>query len=313
MRLTFIKTLVELAQNDPRIVLLTADLGYSALEPFRDRYPDRFMNVGVAEQNMVGVATGLAESGFMPFVYSIVTFATLRPYEFIRNGPVAHQLPVRIVGVGGGMEYSHNGLTHFGVEDIAVMRTQPGLSVFAPADFRQTETVLRSTWNLPGPIYYRLGKDDRTMVPGLEGAFVPGKAQLIRSGEDCLVVSMGGISNEASAAASQLASSGLSCAHAVLAAINPLPDNDFISLLAQYPLIFTVEAHYLSGGLGSLVSELIAEHGLNCRLTRIGLNQTPDNVTGDQAYLYNHYGLSPQAISEKIIQSGKFVMQGASC
>jgi transketolase len=313
MRLTFIKTLVDLAQNDPRIVLLTADLGYSAIEPFRDRFPDRFMNVGVAEQNMVGIATGLAESGFMPFVYSIVTFATLRPYEFIRNGPIVHQLPVRIIGVGGGMEYSHNGLTHFGVEDIAVMRTQPGLSVFAPADFRQTETVLRSTWNIAGPIYYRLGKDDRTAVPGLDGAFAPGKAQLIRSGEDCLVISMGGISNEAASAVSQLAASGLSCAHAVLAGINPQPDNSFISLLAQYPLIFTVEAHYLSGGLGSLVSELIAEHGLSCRLTRIGLSQTPDNVTGDQAYLYHRYGLSAQAISEKIVHSGKFVMQGVTC
>ena len=120
---------------------------------------------------MIGVATGLAEAGFMPFAYSIITFATLRPYEFIRNGPIAHNLPVRIVGVGGGMEYSHNGLTHFGVEDIAVMRTQPGLSVFAPADSRQTETILRSTWNLEGPIYYRLGKDDRTTCTRLRRSF----------------------------------------------------------------------------------------------------------------------------------------------
>ncbi len=243
----------------------------------------------------------------------LLLLLAFRPYEFIRNGPIAHQLPVRIVGIGGGMEYSHNGLTHFGVEDIAVMRTQPGLSVFAPADFRQAESVLRSTWNLSGPIYYRLGKDDRTVVPGLEGAFVSGKAQLIREGEDCLVISMGGVSNETAAAVSQLTASGLSCAHAVLASINPPPDNSFVSLLAQYPLIFTVEAHYLSGGLGSLVSEFIAEHGLNCRLTRIGLNKTPDNVTGDQAFLYHRYGLSPQAISEKIIHAGKFVMQGANC
>jgi hypothetical protein len=102
MRSSFVRTLTELAARDPRVLLLTADLGYSALELFADEFPERFFNVGVAEQNMVGLATGLAEAGFLPFVYSIVPFAVLRPYEFIRNGPILHQLPVRIVGVGGG-------------------------------------------------------------------------------------------------------------------------------------------------------------------------------------------------------------------
>src|SRR3972149_3095847 len=111
MRIAFTKTLAELAEQDPRILLLTGDLGYMALEPFSERFPDRFFNVGVAEQNMVGLATGLAEAGFIPFLYSIVTFASLRPYEFIRNGPILHRLPVRIAGVGGGFEYGHNGPT----------------------------------------------------------------------------------------------------------------------------------------------------------------------------------------------------------
>src|SRR5438477_3970004 len=129
MRRAFTNTLVELAEHDPRIMLLTGDLGYLALEPFSERFPDRFFNVGVAEQNMVGIATGLAEAGFIPFVYSIVTFATLRAYEFIRNGPILHRLPVRIFGIGGGFEYGSGGPTHYGLEDVAVMRTQPGISV----------------------------------------------------------------------------------------------------------------------------------------------------------------------------------------
>src|SRR5580700_2046408 len=129
MRRAFVETLAELAGKDPRITLLTADLGFMALEPFSDKYPDRFFNVGVAEQNMVGVATGLAEAGFIPFVYSIVNFAVLRPFEFIRNGPIAHKLPVRIVGVGGGFEYGTNGISHYGIEDIGVLRTQPGLTI----------------------------------------------------------------------------------------------------------------------------------------------------------------------------------------
>jgi transketolase len=145
MRGAFARTLAELAAKDSRILLLTADLGYMALEPFSERFPDRFLNVGVAEQNMVGLATGLAEAGFLPFVYSIVTFATLRPYEFIRNGPIMQQLPVRIIGVGGGFEYGHNGVSHYGLEDIGVMRLQPDLSVIAPADHEQARTALLHT------------------------------------------------------------------------------------------------------------------------------------------------------------------------
>ena len=126
--------------RDERIVLLTGDLGFSVLEPFAERFPDRYFNVGVAEQNMIGMATGLAEAGFIPFVYSIVTFASLRGYEFIRNGPVRHRLPVRIIGIGGGFEYGHAGASHHGVEDIGVMRLQPGTLVFAPADAAQART-----------------------------------------------------------------------------------------------------------------------------------------------------------------------------
>ena len=136
MRTAFVNTLAELAALDERILLLTGDLGYMALEPFTDRFPDRFVNVGVAEQNMVGIATGLAEAGFVPFVYSIATFASLRPYEFIRNGPVLHRSRVRIVGVGGGFEYGTAGITHHGLEDVGVMRVQPGLTVIVPGGFR---------------------------------------------------------------------------------------------------------------------------------------------------------------------------------
>src|SRR5215211_9149428 len=148
MRRAFVQTLVELASQDPRVLLLTGDLGYMVVEPFAEAFPDRFFNAGVAEQNMVGLATGLAEAGFIPFVYSIVTFASLRPYEFIRNGPILHQLPVRIVGIGGGFEYGTAGVSHYGLEDIGVMRIQPGLTIIAPADFQQTRTALLNSYAL---------------------------------------------------------------------------------------------------------------------------------------------------------------------
>lgn len=297
MRIAFAKTLAELAAQDERIFLLTGDLGYMALDPYIERFPDRFLNVGVAEQNMVGIATGLAEAGFIPFVYSIVTFAVLRPYEFIRNGPILHQLPVRIVGVGGGIEYGHNGPTHFGLEDVGVMRAQPGIKVIAPADYQQTETALKSTWNLPGPVYYRLGKDDKTVVPGLDGRFELGEAQLIREGADILFITMGSIAAEVVKTAVQLEAEGVSCGILVVASLYPPPTDDLIALISQYDKVITVEAHYPSGGIGSLVSEIVAENGLRCRVKRCAIPETPIGLTGSQDYLYDQLGLSPRALA----------------
>jgi len=299
VRKTFVETLVQLAAQDERIFLLTGDLGYMALEPFANAYPKRLINVGVAEQNMVGIATGLAESGFVPFVYSIATFATLRPYEFIRNGPIAHGLPVRIVGVGGGFEYSHNGLSHFALEDIAVMRTQPSLRVVAPADAAQARTALEKTWNLDGPIYYRLGKDERPRVEGLHGRFDVDRVQTTLDGQDCLILSVGSISFEARQAASTLSATGVSCAHAVVSSINPPPSDDLALLLSRHRAVVSVEAHYARGGLFSLLCETVGELGQTCKIHRCAVENIPDGITGDLQFMYEKNGLSPAAIVAK--------------
>lgn len=298
MRAAFVNTLVQLATEDPRILLLTGDLGYLVLEPFANKFPNRFFNVGVAEQNMVGLATGLAESGFIPFLYSIATFAALRPYEFIRNGPILHQFPVRIIGVGGGFEYGHNGLTHHGLEDVAVMRTQPGITVIAPADGEQTRTAILQTWDLPGPIYYRIGKDDKIAIPGLDGRFQLGQIQLIGKGKDLLLIAMGSITSEVVAAAEDLAIQGIACTVVVVASLNPAPINDLAKVLANFPLALTIEAHYLVGGLGSLVSEVVAENGLKCRIVRCGVNTIPDGISGSQNYFYHKHGISSKMLAE---------------
>lgn len=303
MRNTFFQTLAVLAERDARIVLLTGDLGYKAIEPFADRYPERFFNVGVAEQNMVGLATGMAEAGYVPFTYSIVPFALLRPYEFIRNGPVLHQLPVRIVGVGGGVEYGHNGPSHYGLEDIAVTRVQPGLTVVAPADAQQARTALLDTWHLPGPIYYRLGKDDRAEVRGLDGRFALGRAQQIREGADLLLVTMGSIAPEVVAAADLLAAQGVRCTLAVVASVSPPPADDLLALLRRFPLVISVENHYLNGGLGSLLAELIAEHGIATRLLRRGMHAMLDGRSGSQEYLHRIHGISADAVASAALHA----------
>lgn len=302
MRAAFTGALLELAEKDPRIMLLTADLGYLVLEPFAERFPDRFVNVGVAEENMIGLATGLAEAGFIPFVYSIVTFAVLRPYEFIRNGPILHQLPIRIVGVGGGLEYSRNGISHYGLEDIAVLRTQPSITLIAPADFQQARIALLKTWNVSGPVYYRLSKDDKTLVSGLNGRFELGHAQLIGNGGDILIISMGSITNEAVVAAERLASRGISTTVMVIASVSPAPLDDLVEVLSCFRLAITVEAHYIVGGIGSLVSEVVAERGLRCRIVRCGVKTKPDGISGSLDYLYNKHGISAEMIASRALQ-----------
>ncbi len=298
MRGAFLEALTDLAAHDPRIVLLTADLGYLAVECFAQRFPGRFFNVGVAEQNMIGLATGLAEAGFLPFVYSIGTFALLRPYEFIRNGPVAQKLPARIVGIGGGMEYGHDGLSHYTVDDLGIARVQPGLTLIVPADAAQAAAALRETVHLPRPIYYRLGKNDRLTVPGLNGSFELARLQWIAAGDDILFLATGSVAYEAAEAVRLLRDEGIRCAAAVVSSFNPDPVEDLIQAFARFRVVITVECHYVTGGLGSLAAEVMAEHGLGAHLIRCGLRETPDGITGSLEYLYSRYGLSAASLAE---------------
>lgn len=295
MRDDFVAELSELAAIDERVVLLTGDLGYLVLDVFSNRFPDRFFNVGVAEQNMVGIATGLAEAGYVPFVYSIATFATMRPYEFVRNGPVLHELPVRIVGVGGGFDYGYNGITHFALEDYAVMRTQPDMMVIAPADSAQARAAVRATRDVPGPIYFRVGKRG-TPVPGLDGRFAAGGIQLIGDGADIALIAIGSIAREAQLAAETLAEEGIGATVAVVPTLNPSPVEALVELLGGMSLAISVETHYLSGGLGSLVAETIAENGLGCRLIRAGVGVVPRGIAGSQEFLEDRFGLSARRL-----------------
>jgi transketolase len=303
MRAPFIRSLVELAEQDPRIVLLTGDLGYLSIEPFVDRFPERFVNMGVAEQNMVGVATGLAEAGYIPFVYSIASFAVLRPYEFIRNGPAYHQLPVRLIGIGGGFEYGHDGISHYALEDIGVLRIQPGVMVVVPADYEQAQSALRATYQLNLPVYYRLSKDDKTIIPGLNGRFSATEIQLIREGEDYLILSTGIITREVVQAAAQLDQAGIHTAVGVAACLNPPPVDSLLAVLRNYTRVMTVESHYLNGGLGSLVAEVVADHGLGCQVERIAVRQMPDGRTGSQNFMQGLAGLNSEAIVARVRNS----------
>jgi transketolase len=298
----FAAELVELAREDPRLVLLTGDLGFAVLEPFADEFPDRFYNVGVAEQNMLGIATGLADAGYVPFAYSIATFASMRGYEFLRNGAALHQLPVRLVGMGAGLDYGHNGVTHYALEDVAILRAQPSVCTVAPADADQARASVRALIDHPGPVYFRLCKQGAA-VPGLDGRFALGRAHLVADGGDLAIVALGDMASNAVAAAQELGRRGVSASVTVVSSFNPSPADDLAELLDRIPLALTMESHYLTGGLGSFAAEVIAERGLGCRLVRHGVGEMPRGVTGSPTYLYEQSGLSPTRVADSAIAS----------
>lgn len=301
MRRAFVETLRDLAAKDPRIVLLTGDLGFMALEPFSEAHPDRFFNVGVAEQNMVGMATGLAEAGFIPYVYSIVNFAVLRPFEFIRNGPIAQKLPVRIVSIGGGLEYGHNGISHYGLEDVGVMRTQPGMTIVCPCDSDQTRTAIRATIDLPGMVYFRLGKNETNRVPRLDGRFELGRVQVLREGGDILIVAMGPMVFEALEAARDLESHGFTATVLGVSSFHPSATDELAFFLKQTDKVIALESHYVTGGLGSWISEVVAEYGLGNRVFRCGVGSAAGGVTGSQNYMQHLHRIAADDVTRAAI------------
>lgn len=300
MRKAFVAALGELMDQHPSIVLLTADLGYGVLEPLFEAHPDRVINVGVAEQSMAGMAAGLAQAGCIPFVYSIATFATLRGYEFIRDGAVVHGLPVRIIGIGGGFEYGAAGISHYALEDLAVMRAQPGMSVIAPADSAQAVAALRATWDLPGPVYYRIGKSDAEPLAEVGSAFRLGHVHVVARGRDVALLSTGAITREMLQARRELEEAGVSCVAAVVGCLAPSPTDGIADVLRGVALAVTVESHYVTGGLGSLVAETIADRGLGCRLLRIAVPSTPHTFSGGQAYMERRFGLDAHSIVARV-------------
>lgn len=300
MRSAFVEELVRIAGEDDRVVLLTGDLGFTVVDAFTEAHPGRFFNVGVAEQNMVGVATGLAEAGFVPFCYSIATFATLRPLEFIRNGPLLHGLPVRIVGVGAGLDYGVNGVTHYALEDVAIMRSQPAMTVLTPADPDQARSALRATWELDGPIYFRLGRAGDP-VPGLDGRFELGGLEQVHRGDDVVIFALGTSASAALGAAEILDRRGVGASVELVSTVQPLSAEGVVAAIGPRKTAVTVESHYRVGGLGSLIAEIVAEAGIDCRLLRVGVDRMPVGTSGSDIYLTGLLGIDAEGIAGAVL------------
>jgi transketolase len=278
MRNAAIAELTELARRDRRVMLLTADLGFGVLDDFARELPDQFVNMGVTEQAMIGVATGMAEAGLRPYCYTIATFAMLRPFEFIRNGPVAHRLPVGIIGVGAGADYSHDGLTHYAMEDLALARSQPGMTVYCPVSDEDTRALIREGYELPGVAYYRLSRKG-SPAPSVD----------VRDEDpqqaDVVVFAVGTARQRALQIAQAITGLGHSTRVLSVLRLDDRTSDDLARHLSQARACLTVEDHYDKGGLGSAVAETIATRGIGVPLVMDAVTTLPVGAIGSAEYL----------------------------
>jgi len=301
MRTAFIETLCELAREDERIWLLTGDLGYSVLESFRDRFPGRFVNVGVAEQNMISVATGLSMCGKKVFTYSIANFPTQRCLEQIRNDVCYHEANVKIVAVGGGVAYGAQGMTHHATEDLAIMRALPNMTVLAPGDPIETALLTRAAAVWPGPCYLRLGKATEPVVHKTTPDAQIGKAIIVREGRDITLIVTGGMLDNTVQAAEHLANQGIEARVLSMHTLKPLDTEAILAAAQKTRGIVTVEEHTVIGGLGSAVAETLITLGYDgVPVQRLGLPDAFSKGIGGQEYLQRLSYLSVDGICSRV-------------
>jgi transketolase len=298
MRDTFIRELTELAADDPRIVLVTGDLGFGVLGDFARQYPRQFLNAGVAEQNMTGLATGMALEGRIVFTYSIANFPSLRCLEQIRNDAAYHDANVKIVSIGSGFSYGQLGISHHATEDISILRALPGLTVVSPADDWEVAGATRALVNTPGTCYLRLDKSKAPATHGANDKFRIGVARKVREGRDLTIVVTGGILAVALEVSDELSRSyGLTVRVLSMHTVKPLDIDAVVEAARGTGGVLTLEEHTVEGGLGSAVAEVLLERGAIPRaFARVGLRAGFSSVVGSQEYLRKVYGLDRCAV-----------------
>jgi len=294
------QALVDLAGRHPEFVALTADLMLShQLKGFKETHPERFINVGIAEANLMGVAAGLALDGKIPWATTFAAFASMRAHEQVRSDIAYPGLPVKIVGTMGGLSGGTAGPTHAGMEDLGTMRMMPGMTVIAPSDPLHLTQFVEQAYARPGPVYIRLGRGNDPIVYPQGQVVEIGKAITVQDGSDATIVSTGVMLREALLAASRLAGAGISARVIDMHTIKPLDVDAVVQAARETGVIVTVEDHMVTNGLGSAVAECIAESGTACRLMRLGI---PDvfSIIGPPAELYRHHGYDATGIERTV-------------
>ncbi len=301
MRSLFNKTLVEIARKDKRIFMILADIGYGEIEPFRDAFPERWYNCGVAEQNMTGVACGVAMEGNIAITYSIANFPTLRCLEQIRNDVCYHNANVKIVIIGGGLAYGALGVSHQATEDIAIMRSLPNMVVVCPSDFAEAEAATHAMIEHDGPVYYRCGYKKEPVIHQGPIDFAFGKAIQVSDGKDLTFIYTGTIGNQVIPAAEELAKEGISCRVVSMHTVKPIDKEAILSAANETGGIIVVEEHQICGGLGGAVAEVLCEANVAPeKFLEIGLPDEYISKVGSHQWLLDQYGLSTPRIVERV-------------
>lgn len=306
MRASFIRALSEEAAKDNRILLLTADLGHGVIEPFIEKFPNRFINMGVAEADMIAVAAGLSLSGKIPVTYSIATFTTMRCYEQIRNDVCLQNTKVIIVGVGGGLHYGPSGPTHHALEDIAIMRVLPNMTILCPSTPKESYALTKLAIHHKGPVYLRLGKSgDKEVYTDLPKIKI-GKGVILRQGKDVCIFATGSMVSTALMVSDGLLKRKIKAAVINIHTIKPLDLKLILDFAKKTKNIYSLEEHHIIGGLGSAISEVLAESKLNhYNFKRIGVPDIFYNFVGSQEYLQDKLSISFEKITDFIIKDIK--------
>ncbi len=304
MRKVFAAQLLAEFKQNQRLMLLAGDLGYGVLEDIVKQCPRQYLNVGVAEQNMMGIATGLALEGYSVFVYSIANFPILRCLEQVRNDVCYHGANVKIVSIGGGFSYGGLGFSHHATEDLAIMRAMPYMTVVAPGDRFETAQATAVLARHVGPAYLRLDKLDKSLPDSAaagDTGFSLGKARVLRPGKDVTLMASGGIVFEALKAAELLAQEGVDCRVLSMHTVSPLDVDAVTKAARETRALVTVEEHTVTGGLGSAVAETCLEAAvLPHKFYRLGLRTGFATAVGSQEYLRKQYGMAAIHIQDTV-------------
>jgi transketolase len=300
MRQSSLNTVYELAKRDPRVVFIGSDLGPGVLSKFKDEMPERFFMEGVSEAAIIGMAAGMAMDGFIPYINTIATFLTRRCYEQIAVDLCLHKLPVRLLASGGGAVYAPLGPTHMALEDIAIMRALPNMTVCAPVDAPEMTRLVEATLDWPDPVYIRFAKGGDPLVSSAENGFRLGKAISMRSGRDVAIVSTGIMTSRALAAAQLLADENVDASVLHVHTVKPLDDEAIRAAASNSELVVTVEEHSQIGGLGSAVSDVMAEAGITTPQLRLAFPDQFIGTYGSQDSVLQAAGLDAPQIARRV-------------
>jgi len=302
MKKTFIEALTELAKKDKNIYLLTGDLGFSLFENFAKEFSDRFIDCGVAEQTMAGIAAGLALSGKKPYIYSIVPFVTMRCFEQIRNDICYQNLDVKIIGIGAGFSYGALGSTHHATEDISIFRSLPNIVILSPADSVEAKELILQSYKKESPTYIRLDKSENFLINPKTKIKIS-EPNIVKQGKDGIIITTGACFGETLKAHEKLKNAGYNLELISLHTLKPINEELIIKEITNKKYLFVIEEHKEIGGLTSLVSELIAKHNINNLFFKsIALPIEYKTLIGKQTFLKEYNNLDEMNIYKKILE-----------